>query len=88
MGELEKEITPPEVYFNRRTFLRAGIVAATTAGTAIAYRRLNGVDIQSVDRPPIDTPMPSQVKRSAISSRWAMMLSNCVPSVAMTVTSC
>jgi sulfoxide reductase catalytic subunit YedY len=51
--KLEKEITPPDVYFNRRTFIRAGIVAATTAGTAIAYRKLNGVDLQSVDRPPI-----------------------------------
>jgi sulfoxide reductase catalytic subunit YedY len=50
---LEKEVTPPDVYFNRRTFIRAGIVAATTAGTALAYRRLNGVDLQSVDRPPI-----------------------------------
>jgi sulfoxide reductase catalytic subunit YedY len=53
MGELDREITPPEVYFNRRTFLRGGLIAATTAGTALAYRRLNGVDIQSVDRPPI-----------------------------------
>ena len=54
MGDpLEKEVTPPDVYFNRRTFLRAGIVAATTAGTAIAYRKFNGVDLQSVDRPPI-----------------------------------
>jgi sulfoxide reductase catalytic subunit YedY len=54
MGDpLEQEITPPEVYFNRRTFMRAGIVAASTAGTALAYRRLNGVDIQSVERPPI-----------------------------------
>ncbi|MBL9019486.1 MAG: protein-methionine-sulfoxide reductase catalytic subunit MsrP [Myxococcales bacterium] len=53
MGELDREVTPPEVYFNRRSFLRAGIVAATTAGTALAYRRLNGVELQSVERPPI-----------------------------------
>ena len=53
MGELDREVTPPEVYFNRRAFMRAGIVAATTAGTALAYRRLNGVDIQSVERAPI-----------------------------------
>ncbi len=52
--QLEKEITPPDVYFNRRLFLRTGIVAATTAATAIAYRKLNGVDLQSVDRKPID----------------------------------
>src|SRR5262245_49597182 len=54
MGELDKEVTPPEVYFNRRTFLRGGLLAATTAGTVLAYRRLNGVDIQSVERPPIE----------------------------------
>ena len=54
MGDpLEKEVTPPDVYFNRRTFLRGGIVAATTAGTALAYRKLNGVDLQSVERPPV-----------------------------------
>ncbi|MBA3459264.1 MAG: protein-methionine-sulfoxide reductase catalytic subunit MsrP [Deltaproteobacteria bacterium] len=46
-------ITPPDVYFNRRTFIRAGLVAATTAGTALAYRRLNGVDLQAVDGAPI-----------------------------------
>jgi sulfoxide reductase catalytic subunit YedY len=39
------EITPPEVYFNRRTFLRGGLVAGTAAATALLYRRLNGVDL-------------------------------------------
>ena len=42
---LEKEITPPEVYFNRRAIMRGGIVAATAGATALLYRRLNGVDI-------------------------------------------
>ena len=39
------EITPPEVYFNRRRFLRGGLVAGTAAATALLYRRLNGVDL-------------------------------------------
>jgi sulfoxide reductase catalytic subunit YedY len=39
------EITPPEVYFNRRRFLRGGLVAGTAAATALVYRRLNGVDL-------------------------------------------
>ena len=39
------EITPRDVYFNRRTFLRGGIVAASAAVTAVAYRRLNGVEL-------------------------------------------
>jgi sulfoxide reductase catalytic subunit YedY len=38
------EITPPEVYFNRRSFLRGGLVAGTAAATALVYRKLNGVD--------------------------------------------
>src|SRR5574342_1253794 len=39
------EITPPEVYFNRRTFLRGGLIAGTGIATALLYRRLNGVDL-------------------------------------------
>ena len=39
------EITPPEVYFNRRSFLRGGLVAGTAAATALLYRKLNGVEL-------------------------------------------
>jgi sulfoxide reductase catalytic subunit YedY len=42
---LEKEITPPEVYFNRRAIMRGGITLATAGATALVYRRLNGVDL-------------------------------------------
>lgn len=35
------EITPPDVYFNRRNFLRAGALALTAGATTLAYRRLN-----------------------------------------------
>jgi methionine sulfoxide reductase catalytic subunit len=61
MADTLEKITPPELYWNRRTFIRGGIVAATAAGTALAYRRFNGVDIQVGDRPPI----PGIVKPAA-----------------------
>jgi sulfoxide reductase catalytic subunit YedY len=37
------EITAPEVYFNRRNFMRAGILAASALATGTVYRRLNRV---------------------------------------------
>jgi len=50
---LEKEITPREVYLNRRTFLRAGLLATTVAGTALLYRKLNRVDLNMKEMPSI-----------------------------------
>ena len=47
----ESEITPPEVYFNRRSLLKAGIVAATTGVTAAIYRQLNGLPPPTVATP-------------------------------------
>jgi sulfoxide reductase catalytic subunit YedY len=35
------EITDPAVYFNRRNFIRTGILAASAVATGLAYRRLN-----------------------------------------------
>lgn len=37
----DRDITPPDVYFNRRNFMKAGIVAATTVTTGAVYRTLN-----------------------------------------------
>jgi methionine sulfoxide reductase catalytic subunit len=48
---LEREITPPEVYLNRRTVMRGGVVAVTAAATGWLYRRLNGVDQITTERP-------------------------------------
>ncbi|MEP6859670.1 MAG: protein-methionine-sulfoxide reductase catalytic subunit MsrP [Deltaproteobacteria bacterium] len=47
--QLEREITPLEVYFNRRTLLRGGVLAASAAGTALLYRRLNGVELDTTE---------------------------------------
>lgn len=37
----DREITPPSVYFNRRSFMRAGIVAASAIASGSAYRLFN-----------------------------------------------
>ncbi len=39
------EITPPDVYFNRRAFIRGGIVAAGAVGSGLLYRKINKVEI-------------------------------------------
>jgi sulfoxide reductase catalytic subunit YedY len=39
----DSEVTPPAVYFNRRNFIRTGILAASAAATGMAYRKLNPV---------------------------------------------
>jgi sulfoxide reductase catalytic subunit YedY len=45
---LSREVTPPSVYFNRRNFIRAGILAASAAATGIVYRKLNPVGTETV----------------------------------------
>ena len=50
---LEREITPRELYFNRRTVLRGGVLAASAAATALLYRKLNGVQTIVTERPAI-----------------------------------
>lgn len=49
----DNEITPPSVYFNRRTFMRAGIAAATAMATASIYRKLNPRMFVSANSVPI-----------------------------------
>jgi len=50
---LDREITPRELYFNRRTVMRGGVVAVSAAATAWLYRKLNGVETLDGDRPAI-----------------------------------
>lgn len=38
---LSRQITPLDVYLNRRKFLRAGLAAATATSTGLTYRYLN-----------------------------------------------
>ena len=48
-----QEITPPAVYFDRRNFIRAGILAASAVATGMAYRHLNPVGKGKVNTPVI-----------------------------------
>src|SRR5438105_3704203 len=41
--ERDDGVTPEQTYLNRRTFMRAGVLVATTLATATVYRRLNRV---------------------------------------------
>src|SRR5579863_10493226 len=45
---LAREVTPPSVYFNRRNFIRTGILAASAVATGVAYRKLNHVSTTTV----------------------------------------
>jgi sulfoxide reductase catalytic subunit YedY len=51
---LSSEITSPEVYFNRRAFMRAGVAAASLAATAVAYRWFNRAGSMPVETPTLD----------------------------------
>jgi sulfoxide reductase catalytic subunit YedY len=48
------EITDPAVYFNRRTFIRTGILAASAVATGVVYRRLNHVATGTIKTAPIE----------------------------------
>ena len=50
---LDREVTPRELYFNRRTAMRGGVVAASAAATGWLYRQLNGIETLIGDRPAI-----------------------------------
>jgi sulfoxide reductase catalytic subunit YedY len=47
------EITNPAVYFNRRNFMRAGLLAASAIATGVVYRNLNHVNRGKVQTAPI-----------------------------------
>ena len=47
----DDRVTPPEVYFNRRNFLKLGAVAAAVAATAVVYRRINNLPPPTSEQP-------------------------------------
>jgi sulfoxide reductase catalytic subunit YedY len=49
----ERDVTPEAVYFSRRTFIRAGVLAAGAVATGVAYRHLNPVGQGKVNTPVI-----------------------------------
>jgi sulfoxide reductase catalytic subunit YedY len=44
-----KEITPPELYFNRRAILKVAAAAASLATTGTVYRRLNRAGVGAIE---------------------------------------
>jgi sulfoxide reductase catalytic subunit YedY len=48
------EITSEQVYLNRRSFMKAGVLAGSMLATGWAYRKLNAPSAQEVDTPKIE----------------------------------
>jgi len=61
---LAREVTPPSVYFNRRNFIRAGILAASAVATGLVDRKLNPVGADT--GPPVNTPKIADVQKLAV----------------------
>lgn len=65
------EITPKQVYLDRRTWMRGGLVAGTVAATYGLYRKLNGVELDDSEgehiaglvktKPTTDEPLTPRV---------------------------
>jgi sulfoxide reductase catalytic subunit YedY len=46
----DDKVTPPEVYFNRRAFIKTGAIAASLVATGFGYRWLNGLPPPTAER--------------------------------------
>ena len=55
----DREVTPPELYFNRRTLVRGGVLASSLAATGWVYRRLNVPSLDDVPTAPIGSVEPA-----------------------------
>jgi sulfoxide reductase catalytic subunit YedY len=60
---LSREVTPPSVYFNRRNFIRAGILSASAVATGVVYRKLNPVG--TIAGPAVHTAKIADVQKFA-----------------------
>jgi methionine sulfoxide reductase catalytic subunit len=61
---LAREVAPPSVYFNRRNFIRAGVLAASAAATGVVYRKLNPVGTDT--GPPVQTAKIAGVQKLVV----------------------
>ena len=64
------EVTPPEVYFNRRKIMRAGTAAASVAATAAIYRWLNPTTLVKNNAAQL---LPGDAEQAGLSSDSADM---------------
>ena len=60
--KIEREVTPPHLYFNRRTLMQGGAIAAGAVATAYAYRRINGVDVVETNTKRVDGVVKTDYK--------------------------
>jgi sulfoxide reductase catalytic subunit YedY len=61
---LAREVTPPSLYFNRRNFIRAGVLAAGAVATGVVYRKLNPIGVDT--GPPVQTAKIADVQKLAV----------------------
>ncbi len=73
------EITPPELYFNRRRLMRAGIAAGTSLATASIYRAFNPVLRPEVATAPLDDLQPSPLTESEQQKRGLVVRDELTP---------
>src|SRR5262252_4510653 len=64
----DREITPERTYLNRRTFMRAGVVAATAVATGLVYRRLNRVSSGGATTAELDAVVAAPVGEDALAA--------------------
>jgi methionine sulfoxide reductase catalytic subunit len=74
------EITPESVYFNRRTFMRAGILAASAIATGAGYKLLNRSPGGGRDDGPIAQPKLANLITSSTQPTTQSDLSKAIPS--------
>lgn len=58
---MHEEITPPAIYFNRRTVLRGGVLAASVATTGGFYRAFNARPMPASETKPIEVVSASDL---------------------------
>ncbi len=69
----EREITPPEVYYNRRSWMRAGLTAGSVLATASLYRWFNPdvkVEVPPTVKAPLSLQKPLESEAELLARGW------------------
>jgi sulfoxide reductase catalytic subunit YedY len=64
------QITPPDLYFNRRAIMRGGLVAAGAIATGWLYRKLNGVELATTETIALPGVVKSTDPRFVTNEAW------------------